>query len=80
MNNKQKQHEPFRVVCIDNSNKPLGIDDTEWLNKQEEYIVTDVFKHLITNQLCFKLLDKNPHPYKGFTADRFRGGMLHSVN
>jgi hypothetical protein len=62
---------PFRVLCVDNGDKPMVLTDEEWINKNEEYIVTDIFKDLITDNVSFKLLDKNPDPYKGYRADRF---------
>jgi len=78
---KKKSHNPFRVVCIDNANKPLIIDDDDWVNEKEEYIVTGMFKHLISGELCFRLLDVNlPEPYKGLTAKRFAVVNSFSVN
>ena len=73
-------NQPFRVVCINDADKKPEIEDSEWLKKGEEEIVTDVFVDLITGKRSFKLLNKDPHPYKGFTSDRFEIVLYHGVN
>jgi hypothetical protein len=75
----QKVH-PFRVLCIDNDDKPLQIDQDEWVEEREEYIVTEVFKEHITKELCYKLMDMNPDPYDGFLSSRFVIINSHSAN
>ncbi len=77
---KIKLHEPFRVICIDDKNKPPQVDDDEWVVEKEEYIVTDVFKDLLSGKFSYKILDKNPEPFKGYVSDRFGVISNHSVN
>lgn len=67
-----KVKNPFRVICIDNSNKPENIDNEQWIENDTEYIVTDMFRDLISDEISFKLLDKEPEPFKGYVSSRFK--------
>jgi hypothetical protein len=69
--NLQQNKQPFLVICINDADKPLSIPSEEWILEGNSYIVTEVFKDLFTNDLSFKLLDKNPEPYKGYNSKRF---------
>ena len=72
---------PFQVVCIDNKNKQDKIEDSEWIKEKETYIVTEVFGDILSGNSAFKLLGKDPYPFKGYTSDRFEAILsLHSVN
>lgn len=71
---------PFRVVCIDSDIKPDDVENSEWVSENNEYIVTEVFRNLVTGDIAYKLMDKNPDPYKGFRSDRFCKLTVFSVN
>ncbi len=77
---KQTIDMPFRVWCRDNSNKPSEVDEEEWINEKEEYVVTNVFTDLIEGNKAFVLLGKNPEPFKGYGSHRFVIKSIHSVN
>ena len=36
--------------------------------------------YLISGEQSYKLLNKNPEPYKGYLASRFQVSTIHSVN
>ena len=71
---------PFRVICVNDTDKPWNIEQEQWVEHNNEYIVTGIFKDLISNELSFKLLDLNPEPRKGFLANRFTARNTHGVN
>lgn len=71
---------PFRVICIDSGIKPKDVDDSEWVSENNEYIVTDIFRDLVTGDVAYKILDKSPDPYRGFRSDRFYVTTVFSVN
>jgi len=73
-------HPPFRVIVIDDDSKKPEIEDSEWIKYGDEEIVTDVFSDLISGEQSYKLLNKNPEPYKGYLASRFQVSTIHSVN
>ena len=75
-----KLQPPFIVVCIDSDNKKPEIDNNQWLKEGHEEIVTSVFKDLISGETSYKLLDKNPEPYKGYLSSRFKISIVNSVN
>ena len=66
----------MKVICINNSNKPNNIPDSEWIKKDEIYTVTSVkamglqpgkfgylLKEIQLSELSF--------PYELYDADRF---------
>ena len=71
---KQTIIRPFFILCVNNKDKPLNIDDEEWLNKEGIYIVTNIFSDLISGEESFVLLNNKPEPYKGFNVNRFATG------
>ena len=67
--------EPFKVICINDSNRPDGIPTSKWVKKGEIYTVFAVDKILLQGgQLGFKLVELNIDscfPYQYFAATRF---------
>ena len=66
---------PFKVVCINDRNRPDGIPTSKWITKGEIYTVTKVSVMRIQNDMLgFKLEEKNIDdciPYQYFDAARF---------
>lgn len=66
---------PFKVICINDSNRPNDIPTNKWVKKGEQYTVIDVKKLLIQGgMLGFKLEELNIDdcfPYQFFSASRF---------
>ena len=66
---------PFKVICINDSNRPNDIPANKWVKKGESYTVIDVKKLLIQGgTLGFKLEEINIEdcfPYQFFSASRF---------
>ena len=71
---------PFRVICIDTEDKPWNIDIEQWPEENTEYIVTGLFKDIVSGETSFVLLDMDPEPYKGYKANRFAISNSFSVN
>jgi hypothetical protein len=71
---------PFRAICINNAMKPKDVDDNEWIEDNNEYIVTEIYRDLDSGDIAYKLLDKDPKPYKGYRSDRFYRLTVFSVN
>lgn len=63
--------QPFKVICISDEGLDDRIEDSERVVKGNEYIVTNVFSDLIGGEDAFKLLDKDPHPFRGYGNKRF---------
>tara|TARA_R110000868_G_scaffold8307_3_gene43400 strand:- start:12885 stop:13190 length:306 start_codon:yes stop_codon:yes gene_type:complete len=67
--------ESFRVVCVDDSDRPDGIPLSKWVKKGDWYTVIHVAKLLIQGgKLGFKLAELNIDscfPYQFFAANRF---------
>jgi len=67
--------QPFRVICIDSSDRPDGIPTSKWITKGEEYTVIEISKmRMQGNLLGFKLEEINLDscfPYQYFAARRF---------
>lgn len=66
----------FKVICINDYNKPDVIPDDKWVVKQEEYTVINVMHHpLDSSKISFVLkeieLDSSCYPYTGFNCERF---------
>ncbi len=66
---------PFKVICLDDSNRPESIPTSKWIKKGESYTVIKIGKLLIQNGLVgFKLQEVNIddcYPYQFFSAKRF---------
>lgn len=66
---------PFKVICIDDTNKPDGIPTSKWVELGDVYTVIEISKMLIQEgMLGFKLEEKNIDdcfPYQFFAANRF---------
>lgn len=66
---------PFKVICINDSNRPDGIPTSKWVKKGESYTVIEVAKMRIQGGLLgFKLEEINIDscfPYQFFAASRF---------
>jgi hypothetical protein len=66
----------FKVIAINDSNKPNDIPSSRWIVKDDVYTVTQMDYMNIQNRLLgFKLEEKNIDdcfPYQYFSADRFR--------
>jgi len=65
----------FRVVCIDDTNRPNDIPTSRWIKRGQEYTVTQVAKLLVQGGILgFKLAEVNIDeffPYQFFAASRF---------
>lgn len=65
----------FKVVCIDDSNRPDGIPTSKWIKKGVTYTVIDVKKLTIQGGILgYKLEEINLDdcfPYQFFAANRF---------
>ena len=64
--------EPFKVLCVDDSNLDHRIAPSELIERDTEYIVTNIYTDLISGEEAFVLLDKDPYPHKGFRVSRFK--------
>jgi hypothetical protein len=64
---------PFTVICRDADDRPLQIDEENWLEADRMYTVTNVKQDLINaDNGCYILLEVKPNePYEGFISDRF---------
>lgn len=67
--------QPFKVICLDDKNRPDGIPTSKWVKQGEPYTVIEVVKmNLQNNILGFKLAELNIDdclPYQYFAATRF---------
>ena len=66
----------MKAICIDNSNKPEGILEEEWLEEGMVYTITDVVQMALQdNKLGIALeevqLTKASAPYKYYSIERF---------
>ena len=66
----------MKVVCINDSNRPAKISETEWIKKGEHYTVVEVAQMgLQAGKLGYKLkevnLSKKSFPYEYYDAHRF---------
>jgi len=65
----------FKVICIDDSNRPDGIPTSKWIKKGNTYTVIEITKMLVQGGLLgFKLEEVNIDdcfPYQYFAARRF---------
>ena len=75
MHLKQKTKMLFKVVCINDSNRPDGIPTSKWVKKGVTYTVIQVMKmRMQGGMLGFKLDEINLDqyfPYQYFAANRF---------
>jgi hypothetical protein len=66
---------PFRVICINDANRPDGIPTSKWIKEGQEYSVILVMKMLVQGGILgFKLEEINIDdcfPYQYFAATRF---------
>lgn len=61
------------VVCIDDSNRPPDIPNTNWIKKDVEYTVLRVGMNKLTQEEYFVLQEVQPTPpYGGYKINRFR--------
>ena len=65
----------MRVICINDSNRPLKIPETQWVKKGKAYTVVRAVKMAIqANMLGFDLEEINLEgcfPYEFYDAKRF---------
>lgn len=66
----------MKVVCINDSNRPIKIPESEWIKKGEHYHVVEVAQMgLQAGKLGYKLkevsLSKKSFPYEYYDAHRF---------
>jgi hypothetical protein len=62
----------FKVICIDDSNRPPDVPTSCWIKEGEEYTVLKVGKHKLNGEEYFILLEVQPTlPYGGYRTDRF---------
>lgn len=66
----------MKVICIDSSNKPKKVPDSEWIIEGNVYTVIEVKRMgLQSNKLGVKLkeveLSENSFPYEFFDFERF---------
>ena len=64
--------QPFKVICVNDTNLDDKIDPSQSIKFGEEHIVTNIYTDIITGKQAFVLLDKEPYPHKGFRASRFQ--------
>ena len=66
----------FKVICVDNENRPKEIPLNIWLKKDQEYHVTHIYYHYQQKKQGFELseifLDDNCFPFVSFDSSRFR--------
>jgi hypothetical protein len=66
---------PFKVVCIDDRDRPNEIPEVLWLKEGEEYEVKEINVLLAdSNRIGFKLVAPNIDacaPYDHYSAERF---------
>jgi hypothetical protein len=67
----------FKVICIDNKNKPSKIPLNEWIVEGSVYTVRKVVNMaLMNNQVGFELeevsLSPDSFPYEFYSASRFK--------
>jgi hypothetical protein len=63
----------FKVVCINNKNRPPEVPTSCWLKEGEEYTVVRVGKNKLTQEEYFVLQEVQPTPpYGGYHISRFR--------
>ena len=67
---------PMRVLCIDDANKPAKIPDSEWIEKDKIYTVTNVAPMgLQPGKVGYKLkevqLSMSSFPYEYYASERF---------
>ena len=65
----------FKVICINDTNKPNEIPNSQWVKKGSIYTVTKISKMNIQNGILgFELAEINLDgcaPYKYYAAERF---------
>lgn len=66
----------FKVICIDDKNKPNDIPSSKWIKAKQTYTVIEIKKMNIQGGLLgFKLEEVNLDgcaPYQFYAANRFR--------
>lgn len=66
---------PFKVICIDDRNRPDGIPTNKWIQCGHSYTVIEVAKMRVQGGILgFKLQEINIDdcfPYQFFSASRF---------
>lgn len=63
----------FKVVCINDFNRPPEIPTSCWIKKGEEYTVVRVGMNKLTQEEYFVLQEVQPTlPYGGYHVRRFR--------
>ena len=66
---------PFRVVCVDDKNKPKEVPQSAWVQYGERYTVVKVDLLSSHKSIGFKLqeieLPEESFPYEYFDASRF---------
>lgn len=65
----------MKVICIDDTNKPIDIPESKWVKKEEIYTIVKVVKlNLQKNTFGVELEEidlKDCFPYEYFLANRF---------
>ena len=65
----------MKVICIDDTNRPVDIPESKWVKKDEVYTIVKVVKlNLQKNTLGVELDEidlKGCFPYEYFLANRF---------
>lgn len=62
----------MEVICIDASNKPNDIPNSQWVKKDTLYTALSICKSKITGDTYFKLKEIHPPPpYGGYNTQRF---------
>lgn len=63
----------FKVVCINDANRPPDIPTSNWIQKDKEYTVLRVGRNKLTNEEYFILQEVQPTPpYGGYKVERFK--------
>lgn len=77
------KQDPFKVICLDDKNRPDGIPTSKWVKKGQPYTVIEVVKLQLQNGLlAYKLEELNIDdciPYQYFAAFRF-GHPINPIN
>jgi hypothetical protein len=64
----------FRVICIDDTKRPVNIVPSNWVKKDKIYTVIEVYKGVLDNREGYVLEEINPNNnmHAGYASFRFK--------